>query len=126
MHQGSFTEKSALEKIRQIVCVVPQHPYNNPTGAKSLDTAPYVYRSMVLRWTGREGEGGRIRVGKAQVGKEWERTGRNLGPECDRRIEMPRFVERVSSYNSVISTHAFCVLILKPLFHERPSECVSI
>ena len=49
MHQGSFTEKSALGKIRQIVCVVPQHPYNNPTGAKSLDTAPYVYRSMVLR-----------------------------------------------------------------------------
>ena len=68
--------------------------------------------------TGREGEGGRIRVGKAQVGKEWERTGRNLGPECDRRIEMPRFVERVSSYNSVISTHAFCVLILKAC---RPS-----
>ena len=48
MHQGSFTEKSALGKIRQIVCVVPQHPYNNPTGAKSVDTAPYVYRSMVL------------------------------------------------------------------------------
>ena len=44
----SITEKFALGIISQIVCAIPQGSYYTPPGVNFLDTAPYVYRSMVL------------------------------------------------------------------------------